>query len=107
MEEFRTRIGKVKLKNGPEIVRLPEQHRRDEKVVRDVFNGMIAAMDNADPIAGYAIVLWDREGRSIANFGAREGSPIPTILIPDFVRNLLLARRIETWTIDTINEQVG
>lgn len=31
------------------------------------------------------------------------GSPIPTIMAPDFVRNRLLAEVIGGWTIDVIN----
>lgn len=52
-------------------------------------------------ISGYAIVVWGSDGKtsSVANTDGR----IPGILIPDLVRNKLIADKIEEWTIDTVN----
>jgi len=53
-------------------------------------------------LAGFAVVAWGRDLESCAdacNFDGR----IPAILIPDFVRNRLLAQRIEAWTLDALN----
>ena len=53
-------------------------------------------------VAGYAFVVWDEEGGSSAS--AVGTCTIPGILVPDFVRNRLLAYKIEDWTIETVNK---
>lgn len=68
-----------------------------EKTIRDVIKGP------GVPIAGFALVAWQADYTSIAVCKVGGASSIPTILVPDFVRNRLLAQRIEAWTIDTIN----
>lgn len=51
--------------------------------------------------SGAAIVLWDSAGYTTGV--VVNGTPLPGILIPDLVRNVLLGHKIEDWTIDTIN----
>jgi hypothetical protein len=50
-------------------------------------------------LAGYAVMAWDKDGVSTID-AANFGSCIPNILIPDFVRNRLLAHRIEEWVLE-------
>ncbi len=50
-----------------------------------------------EPIVGYAVVLWVADGGSIAVARAGEGSTIPSVALPDFARNRLLAAKIEEW----------
>lgn len=53
-------------------------------------------------LAGYAVMAWTKDGTSTCDSANLAGN-IPTILIPDFVRNRLLAHRIEEWTLEEIN----
>ena len=48
-------------------------------------------------------MVWASDGTSTSKCLSRVNSPIPSILIPDFVRNKLLAEKIEAWTIDSLN----
>jgi len=51
-----------------------------------------------EDIAGFAIVVWSKDGTSVCDSHAMSGvGHIPNILIPDFVRARLLADRIQTW----------
>jgi hypothetical protein len=52
-------------------------------------------------IAGFAFMVWSEDGASTSD--ARTDGHIPSILVPDFVRNKLLADRIEAWTVERIN----
>ena len=48
-------------------------------------------------IAGFAMVVWDEDQTWIADLENFNGK-IPLALIPDYVRNCLLAQQIEEWT---------
>ena len=58
-------------------------------------------------VAGYAFVAWDADNWSITARWAGPDSRIPGLLAPDYVRNRLLASEIESWTLETINDQNG
>lgn len=53
-------------------------------------------------IAGFAVVVWGTFGESTCCMHCEDGRPFPSILAPDFVRNRLLADRIERWTLETV-----
>lgn len=74
-----------------------------EKRIRAVLDAQ------GDDICGFALVVWASDTRSTADLGAKvhDGSVIPEILIPDFVRNRLLAVKIEEWTVDTVRGYVA
>ena len=77
---------------------------RSERIkgfIEDATKEVLRQHGAAD-LAGFAFVVWGRDGESTCDCANLEGH-IPTILIPDFVRNRLLAWRIEGWTLDTIN----
>lgn len=59
---------------------------------------------HGDNVAGFALVIWGSDGGSTCDAQVADGSSIPTILVPDFVRNRLLAQRIEQWTLDDFRE---
>ena len=96
----RVRIRRVRFKSGGELHLLPD--RRDavrgrvERNIRD-------ALDTQDDIAGYAFVAWGANSDSTTTHWAGSQSAIPTILIPDFVRNRLLASQIIKWTLDSVS----
>jgi hypothetical protein len=89
-----------------EIIQLPaisENRSNIEKRFRAVLDAQ------GDDICGFALVVWGSNTRSTADLGAKihAGSVIPEILIPDFVRNRLLAVKIEEWTVDTVRGYVA
>lgn len=93
------RLRSVRLKSGGaafHIMRTPtaEQDRANvEYWVKHTLDAHDAR------ICGMALVVWDQDCASTATLRANPGSPIPGALIPDFVRNRLLAEKIEEWTI--------
>lgn len=48
-------------------------------------------------ILGIALVMWDNDGGSSAVLKAYPGSNIPSIAMPEFVKNRLLASKIFEW----------
>jgi hypothetical protein len=78
----------------------PNENRRlIEKRIRAVLDA------HGSDFTGFALVVWGPTGRSTADLGVDSASSktiIPEILVPDFVRNRLLAVKIEDWTVDTI-----
>lgn len=50
-------------------------------------------------VSGYAFVAWGGDGMSTAYMFCGPGS-FPSIYAPDFVRNRLLALKVEEWTMD-------
>jgi hypothetical protein len=106
----RTRCGKVTLKRGGSLQLLrkpvsPERGCVEAELRRVLDNHTNAAGDRN--VAGFAFVVWDGEGGSTAGmelYTVEGGKTIPGVLVPDFVRNRLLAGKIEQWTLNTINE---
>ena len=64
---------------------------RDARTLVDKFR------DGAGSIAGFAVVLWDAELQSNAMLRASERSQIPSIAMPEFIKNRLLTAKIEEW----------
>ncbi len=89
----RTRSATLKA-SGVKVHFLLQAKERDR---RDLMAAMREALDmHDDDVVGYAIVLWNWENASTALCRVRAGG-IPTVLVPDFVRNRLLAERILIW----------
>lgn len=97
----RVRIGRVKLKRDGKVVllRKPEDHRA---AIADCVNSILNG--HGTDIAGMAFVVWGSDMQSTADMKVF-GNPIPTMLVPDFVRNRLLAERIETWTLEALRRE--
>lgn len=55
-------------------------------------------------VAGFALVAWGPDGSSVAEMQVSKASNIPSMLVPDFVRNRLLAQKIEDWTLDEVEK---
>ena len=102
MKPFRVRITNVRPKLRV-VAELPSQTDRDLKEVRADFEDTL--QQHGGEIVGCAIVLWGRDGASTSSVWMRAANPIPGILVPDFVRNRLLAQKIKGWTIETVNDQ--
>lgn len=94
------RIGTVTLKaSGFKIHRLSDSHERTRERVmgetRACFDNM--TYDGRE-VVGFALVMWDSDGGSDAVLRAYPGSNIPSIAMPDFVKNRLLAQKIMEWS---------
>lgn len=55
-------------------------------------------------IVGFAIVAWGPDGGSCSSTEISDGSMIPSIMVPDFVRNRLLAERVIAWTMEEVEK---
>jgi hypothetical protein len=82
---------------------LPDRHVEDMCAAYRACADMATRYGNN--LAGFAVVVWGKDG-TISSMLRSDGR-IPGILVPDLVRNKLLAERIEDWTIDTINSASG
>lgn len=94
------RIGTVTHKaSGFRVVRLHDGPERTRAAIMNETRNMIDGMSaDGRPVVGFALVMWDSEGRSDAACRAYPGSDIPSIAIPDFARNRLLAEKIGEWS---------
>lgn len=95
----RVAIRRVRFKAGGEV-HLLRQSADDARAraLRDVR----MCLDGQKEVAGFAFVVWGDADSTAAHWAGPE-STIPAILIPDYVRNRLLAMQIERWTLDTFN----
>lgn len=66
--------------------------------MRDMRSLIDGAQRDGRPIVGYAVVLWDSDLGSVASLCAGQGSTIPSIAMPEFVKNRLLASKINDWS---------
>ena len=84
------------------LVGVPVSPRRAEAEQR--IRRALDAMGDEAELSGFVFMAWDKNISSVAFTAVHDGL-LPAILVPDFVRNRLLAQQIEKWTIDTINER--
>ena len=75
----------------------PQTQRARISFLRDMRDLIDKCQADGLPMVGYAVVLWDAHGGSVAVARAGEGSTIPSVALPDFARNRLLAAKIEEW----------
>ena len=94
------RIGRITHKaSGFQVVRLHDGPERTRNAILSETRRMLDGMtQDGRPVVGFALVMWDSDGGSDAACRAYPGSNIPSIAIPDFARNRLLARKIEEWS---------
>lgn len=95
------RLRSVRLKNGGALIRVlrPEQsgdRLKVEELVRETLS--VASSD----IDGFVFMVWDRTGASTC--AQRTKGNIPSIYVPDFVRNRLLGQTITNWALDDFKE---
>jgi hypothetical protein len=97
------RIGRVRLKSGADL-RVLRTMASDHHV--GFKRRACQVLDYAgSACVGYAVVAWARDGKSWCDIQAADGSRIPCALVPDFVRNRLLAEKIEEWTLETLGSR--
>jgi hypothetical protein len=73
----------------------------DSRVTRRLKLSVQNHVNHGCDIAGFAFVIWSSEGATSSV--VINNSRIPGIVIPDLVRNKLLAEKIEEWTIESIH----
>ena len=103
----RIRLRSIRYKDGRAQLRVlypPEPFDYSADAAKRCQATIQALADEGSNIAGYALVVWAGCGKSAVSFAANDASAIPSILIPDFVRNRLLAERIESWTLSGMEE---
>jgi hypothetical protein len=99
----RLRLRSVRFKDGREI----KVFRRDTRNYRADFLHCCKVVVDAqgEDLAGFALVVWGADLSSTSDCKVGQGSTIPSILVADFVRNRLLAQRIEDWTIERLEQK--
>lgn len=99
----RLRVRSVRMKNGGASIRVlrGEDQNHTLNVMKRVEQCLSA---QGSDVAGFAFVVWGKEQDSTCD-AANYCSPIPHILIPDFVRNRLLAERIVDWAVEQVKKQ--
>ncbi len=105
MSVARTRIGRVTMKNGGADVRVLRPRSDGDRAKIDYL--IRTAFERFESygmeVAGMALVIWSDNGSSTCCSHRGERDHIPTLLVPDFVRNCLLSSRIEQQAIALIN----
>lgn len=94
------RIRSVKFKNGGEVRVLKHESSSDRGIIERRVRGVLDAFEEV-PV-GFAFIVWGEDGISCCAAGRNEKSQIPHILIPDFIRNRILADQIEDWALDEV-----
>jgi hypothetical protein len=103
MQTARLRVRSVRYKDGRSVVRLRAPADPDRAYIEERVRGVLDAHDH--DFCGFAFVVWGSDARSTTFASTNDGSRIPVALIPDFVRNILLADRIEAWTIERLDKR--
>lgn len=92
------RLRSIKFKDGRKIEVLRRDARHFKADCLHYCKETIEAQ--GEDFVGFALVAWGADLSSTSECKVSQGSRIPTILVPDFVRNRLLAERIEEWTVE-------
>lgn len=103
------RLHSVRFKDGRapiEVIRPRYSTASVAEKLATASGRMIECLGSAVPV-GYVLVCWEANGQIRSMRMGSNGNPIPSILVPDFVRNALLADTTEDWTIDAINKSRG
>jgi hypothetical protein len=83
------------------VICMGNQEEEKREFVEQCVMRALERHETGGRLGGFAFMVWDTDGSSTVDAANMDGT-IPTILIPDFVRNRLLAARIEQWTLDTL-----
>ena len=66
-------------------------------VMSETRNMLAGFESDGKPVVGFALVMWGSDGASSATIISGEGSAIPAIAMPEFIKNRLIAAKIEEW----------
>ena len=91
-------IGKVTFKKTGKTIRfINNRMPDDQRYIVDEINCILTKGDLGNELAGFAFVVWTKEGSSISSCRVQDCCKIPRALVPDYVRNLLLSDVIQHW----------
>ncbi len=85
------------------VVCLETNQDKIKKSMKNRIDSVVEMHTDSCKVNGFVVMIWDNDGTSTCDAVNFEGN-IPGILIPDFVRNRLLAQKIETWTLETLRD---
>lgn len=89
------RIGKVKLKSGGEIHRLPTMERDDAQKFLMDSAAKAASFYKPGEMHGYVVFAWDKEGYSSTAYYINHDGFIGCTVLPAFVADALRRKMIE------------
>lgn len=106
MTDSGLRLRRVRFKSGGSLEMLPSKSGGDRAWVQRRIN---IALDQHgdDNLAGFGFVVWGFDNASTAVQGVAPGSPVSTVVAPDFVRNRLLLETAERWSVNTVLDIMG
>jgi hypothetical protein len=89
------RIGRVKLKGGAELHRLPTPER--DKAQRAIMRAaaMVVGFYKPDEIIGHVVMAWAKDGSYSIGYRVGDDGPVGFGLLPSFVADALRRRMIE------------
>ena len=91
------RLRSIRYKDGRGSLRVvPDFRDKDRPIVEAHIKQMLDIQGN--DIAGFAFVVWGADKRAMAYSSSNSRSVIPPIMVPDFVRERLLAEKIMEWS---------
>lgn len=95
------RLRSVRFKDGRTFTVLRPEQNYDRRIVE---SGVREVLDqHSVDFAGYAFMVWGMDGSSTCDLQTK--SNIPSILVPDFVRNRLLGMKIEEWILKDLQDK--
>lgn len=89
------RIGKVKLKDGAEIHRLPSVQRDEPQRYLIDRAAMISGFYKPGELHGYVVLAWDKFGNKSVGYFVDKDSVVGLTMLPAFVADALRRRMIE------------
>lgn len=89
------RIGKVKLKGGGELHRLPTIERDEAQTYLVNRAAMIAGYYKPGEIMGYAVLAWDKFGNKSVGYYVNEKSVVGLTMLPSFTADAIRRRLLE------------
>jgi hypothetical protein len=88
------RIGKVKLKGGAELHRLPILDRSEAQAGLSSASTVIINDFKAHEMAGYVVLGWAFDGHYSSGYFIHKDSPVGVGMLPSFVADALRRRMI-------------
>lgn len=106
MPDSRLRIRSIRPKDGSAEVRVLRPPTSLAERMSTCGARMVGCLGD-EPVVGYCLVAWHADGTAHVMKRSSNGNPIPLVLLPDFLRNLLLADIAGDWAVDEIKKLRG
>lgn len=96
------RLRRVRFKDGRTLEVLRPKQFDPMALADEVKKTVVDHCQNSIGPFGCAVVCWSVDMVTTGRVW-NSATPLPGILVPDLVRNVLLGNKIEAWTLDTLN----